>query len=202
MSTLLPHIVCLVEVGEHSPIMQGYEGYHSPKSHCGGAAIYVRKDLQVVKKDTGLEFVSVVTRPNKESIICFMACYISPNKGNQGLQILDRIETYAKKIEEAYSNITINIFGDFNHFLKKQFSNYTKKFPNWTYRNYRGNTTITDMFLTRNNSNEEPKSWLEDYSNNSCFGSSDHRLLTLKIDVPKSSSRNRSNNNERLPEFC
>ena len=58
LSMVRPHALCLVEVGEHSPQMQGYDKYESPKSHCGGCMIYTRKDMQVIKSETGPEFTN------------------------------------------------------------------------------------------------------------------------------------------------
>ena len=46
-----------------------------------------------------------------------------------------------------------------------------------------GDKTITDMFNIRNNADEEIWAKLKEYSD-SCFSSSNHRLLASRLDVP------------------
>ena len=45
------------------------------------------------------------------------------------------------------------------------------------------------MFLIRNNSDEGIRAKLGEYSDDSCFSSSDHRLLAARLDIPYDSAR-------------
>ena len=83
----------------------------------------------LIKSDTGHEFTTVIIRPNKELIICLVACYIAPNKRDQGLEILNRIEAYTYSVERAYANLTIIILTTF----WGTNSLYSKKFQVWTF---------------------------------------------------------------------
>ena len=78
-AVLKPHAFCLVEVGLHSPSMTGYNIFQSERRKFGGTIIYLRKDLEPIKTDSGQDFASVIFRPNKDSIVAIVACYVSPN---------------------------------------------------------------------------------------------------------------------------
>ena len=169
--------------------MIGYELFQSNKRKFGGSLIYLRKELQPIRNDLDDDFCCVVFRPNKESIMAVVSCYVSPNNVNAPQQ-LNRINDYTDGLINAYNNIRVIIYGDFNHKIRNQFSGYKKFCPNWTYKSGL-RMSITDLFMHASNMNIEKMIGLEDYSNNACYGSSDHRLMGLRVDIPIESSRKR-----------
>ena len=129
-----PHIVCLVEVGKHTPGLAGYNIIQSENKHCAGTIIYIRKDLIITKHEEGENFCAALIRPNKESLVCCIAVYISPNDRAKYKLTLDKINTLVQGILMAYKNITIVIFGDFNRKLKDQIEGFQKFTASWTYK--------------------------------------------------------------------
>ena len=90
-------------------------------------------------------------------------------------------------ISQAYQNLSIIIFGDFNHRADSAFMGYTRSFPNWTCEGR--SRTVTDMFLTRTSFPGGISPNLEDYSDNATFANSDHRLLGLRTRIPTNPMR-------------
>ena len=186
MSLLQPHVFALVEVGKYSPAMPGYQLTKSTLRNFGGALLYIRGDMLILKTDSLGDTVITLFQPNREAIVCAVATYVSPND-KAYTNTIARIEDYLAMIAQAYQNLSIIIFGDFNHRADSAFTGYTRNFPSWTCQGR--SRTVTDMFLTRTTFHSGIAPTLEDYSDNSTFANSDHRLMGLRTRIPVNSMR-------------
>ena len=83
------------------------------------------------------------------------------------------------------------MFGDFNRNIDKYFPNFFKYTLDWTYKRDENENirTITDFFVVKNNSNVTPKIILKDHSNNATFAHSNHRLMSIRMDIPMQTER-------------
>ena len=79
------------------------------------------------------------------------------------------------------------LFGDFNHKADNAFQHYKRFYPPWTFLGV--SRTTTDMFLLRSNVPGLQPPLLEEFSNDSTFATSDHRLMALRLRVPFNSTR-------------
>ena len=59
----------------------------------------------ITKHETGENFGPTIIRPNKDSIICCITVYLSPNDKTRFKTILDRVNIYVQGLLVAYSNI-------------------------------------------------------------------------------------------------
>ena len=104
MSIIRPHLFTLVEVGKYSPSMPGYQLTRSTLRNFGGSLLYVRGDMLILKTDTWGDTVVTLFQPNKESIVCAVASYVSPNE-KAYVNIVTRLEDYLSTVANAYHNI-------------------------------------------------------------------------------------------------
>ena len=186
MAMIKPHLFALVEVGKYSPFLPGYQLTKSVLRNFGGSLLYIRGDMLIIKSESLGDAVVTLIKPNPESIVCVVAIYISPNDDNYANSV-NKVEEYLNAIVAAYQNISVVVFGDFNHKADSAFQGYKRNFPQWTFQ---GRTrTVTDMFLTKSNATNSETPTLEEYSDNATFASADHRLLALRLRIPVNSMR-------------
>ena len=179
-----PHVIMIVEIGNNDRYIGGYNKTQSPVESTGGVAIYTHRNLLVVKTDIMKDMVVVFIRTDKYSLLILINVYVNPIRTDKK-EFMENLKDYIGFLRQAYNQVKIVIFGDFNRKRVKVRGGIRVHTHDWTFR--RGNTrSRTDFFLC-----DGPGSETLGHPEPTCFANGDHRLLTLETNIDWTTQRNK-----------